>query len=94
VERALRDRTTFPLPPDVNLKELLSNSYFQGPDADDEFEKHCLSESVPLSESMIQLADRLYSNKFTDIKKHIHCHVLPKFHAIIKKLTGDGKRSG
>ena len=44
---------------------------------------------------MNRVGERLYTNKYTDVKKLIGNHVLPKFQNILKRLTGkDGKKSG
>jgi hypothetical protein len=94
VEAGLRDRVAFPLPPNVSIKELMANSYFQGSDADANFRTFCVNEDTPLQEKMIDIGTRLYNNKFTDIKKHITNHVLPKFISICKKQTGQGFKSG
>jgi hypothetical protein len=94
VECGLRDRVLFPLPADVSLKDLMSFSFFKGPGAEDQFRLYCVSCLEPLSKEMVEFADRLYNHKFTDIKKHITNHVQPKYIAILKKLTGDGMKSG
>jgi hypothetical protein len=95
VECGLRDRTTFPLPADVLLKDLMENSYFQGTDSEENFRKYCLRDSeAPVTNDMIALGERLYQHKFTDVKKKIVNHVLPRFLSILKKLTGDGTKSG
>jgi hypothetical protein len=94
VEHALRDRTLYPLPADVSLKDLMSCSFFKGPDAESNFKKYCESDSMPLQESMVQHADRLFHNKFTDVKKVISNHIIWKFQGILNKLTGNGKKSG
>jgi hypothetical protein len=94
VECGLRDRVLFPLPADVSLKDLMSLSFFKGPGAEDQFRQYCVSCSVPLTKEMVDFADRLYIHKFTDIKKHITNHVQPKYLAILKKLNGDGTKSG
>jgi hypothetical protein len=94
VECGLRDRSLFPLPADVSLKELMSMSYFKGCDAEKQFELYCVKCSEPLTQGMISVGDRLYSHKFTDIKKHITNTVLPKYLAILNKMTGGGKKSG
>ena len=94
VERSLRDRVIFPLPDDVNLKDLMEFSYFKGTDADSSYQEYCLSDSTPLQESMNQFATRLYNNKFTDAKKMITNHVVPKFLKIIRTITGNGQKSG
>jgi hypothetical protein len=94
VERALRDRTLYPLPDDVSQKDLLAFSFFKGPDAESEFAKYCDSDTTPLEREMTDSATRLYNNKFTDAKKIIANHVLPKYLNIVKHMTGDGKKSG
>jgi len=94
VEGGLRDRVAFPLPPNVVIKDLMANSYFPGNDADANYRKFCGDESTPLTEAMIDLGNRLYNNKFTDIKKLITNHVLPKFLHIYNEQTGSGGKSG
>ena len=95
VERGLRDRTVFPCPDDVSKKDLMEHSYFQGPRAEAEFEKYCKDEnSHSLEEAMTSHGERLYANKFTDVKKTISNHVLPKWQAILKATTGNGTKSG
>ena len=94
VERALRDRSLYPLPDGVSPKDLLTFSFFKGPEAEGEFAKYCESDVTPLLQEMTDFATRLYSNKFTDAKKIIANHVLPKYLSIVKDLTGNGKKSG
>ena len=94
VECALRDRSAFPLPADVSLKELYEYSYFRGENADQEFQKYCGKPECPLPEDMAAIGDRLYQNKFTDVKKHITNHVQPKFLSLVEKITGQGTKSG
>jgi hypothetical protein len=88
VESGLRDRFVYPLPENVCLKDLMTFSYFQGPTSEDDFRRYCTSETEPLSTTMLQFAERLFTNKFTDIKKHITNYVLPKFLGILQNLTG------
>jgi hypothetical protein len=95
VECGLRDRVAFPLPSNVTIKNLMANSYFQGNDAEANFRKFCADDGEPVTGAMIDIGNRLYNNKFTDIKKLITNHVLPKFLSIYKDLTGsDGSKSG
>ena len=95
VERGLRDRIVFPCPDDVSKKDLMEHSYFQGPRAEAEFEKYCKDESShSLEEAMTSHGERLYANKFTDVKKTISNYVLPKWEAILKATTGNGTKSG
>jgi hypothetical protein len=60
VESGLRDRFAFPLPPTVKIRELMENSFFQGNDAEDEYQKFCKDEDEPLTQAMIELGTRLY----------------------------------
>ena len=96
VECALRDRTLYPLPADVKLTDLLAFSFFTGSGGDSEFKKFCDSgdSSATLTDAMISFADRLFSNKFTEVRKNIVNGVIHRFDAILKKITGDGKKSG
>jgi hypothetical protein len=94
VERALRDRSLYPLPADVKLKDLMSCSFFQGPDSDSEFKKYCESDVTPLTDSMIGFADRLFNNKFGEVRKILANGIISRFEAIVNKLNGNGKRSG
>ena len=94
IECGLRDRSTYPLPPDVASRDLLQYSYHKGPDAEAEFKVYCVDKSKPLTEDMSFCAEKLYSNKFSDIRKLINNHITPKYTSIIKKLTLDGTRSG
>ena len=94
VERALRDRSLYPLPADVSQTDLLAYSFFKGPDAESEFTRYCNSDTYPLEEPMTDLAGRLYNNKFTDAKKMMTNHVLPKYLSIVKQITGNGTKSG
>ncbi len=93
VEAGLRDRTLYPLPEDVSLKELLSMSYFKGLDAESEWSRYC-QPNVALTGPMIQFAERLYVHKFTDIKRTLINVVIPSYCAIVDKLNGFGKKSG
>ncbi len=94
VECALRDRSAFPLPADVSLKDLLEYSYFQGEDAEQQFQEYCGKPGRPLHEKMAAMGGRLYENKFTDLKRHIINHVQPTFLRLVEKITGQGKKSG
>jgi hypothetical protein len=96
VECALRDRKLYPLPADVKLKDLMAFSFFQGPDEDADFKKYCDSGSAnaTLTEEMTTSADRLFNNKFADVRKIISNGIIQKFGAIVKKITGNGKKSG
>jgi hypothetical protein len=93
VECALRDRSNYPLPPEVSLKDLMAFSHFQGPD-ESLFDEYCVSKSKPLQTDMIAAGDKWYNNKFTDIRKNIVNRILPKFLNIVKDITGDGQKSG
>ena len=94
VERGLRDRVNYPLPPEVALNDLMAFSAFQGPDAESMYDAFCVSKTEPLAHNMISAGEKWYQNKFTDIRKIIANRILPKFLNIMKKMTGDGKKSG
>jgi hypothetical protein len=96
VEVGLRDRTLYPLPPDVSLQELLKNSYFHdcGNDAEELFQTHVVDRASPLNENMIKHGNGLYENKFCDSRKILVNRALPRFLQILKKNTGSGMRSG
>jgi hypothetical protein len=96
VECALRDRTLYPLPADVKLTDLLAFSFFTGPGGESDFQKYCDSggSSATLTDAMTSTADRLYSNKFAEVRKNIANGIINRFDAILKKITGNGKRSG
>ena len=94
IEIGLRDRIAYPLPGDVLLKDLMDFSYFTGVDSEEQFREYCVACTRPLETNMREMADRLYNHKFTDIKRHLTNQVIPKFLAILKKITGDGKKSG
>jgi hypothetical protein len=94
LEIGLRDRIAYPLPGDVLLKDLMAFSYFTGVDSEEQFHEYCVACTRPLETNMREMADRLYNHKFTDIKRHLTNQVIPKFLAILKKITGSGKKSG
>jgi hypothetical protein len=94
VERALRDRSLYPLPADIKLKDLMSLSFFQGLDSDSECKKYCESDVTPLTDSMIGFAERLFNNKFAEVRKILANGIISRFEAIVNKLNGNGKRSG
>ena len=96
VELGLRDRTLYPLPPDVSLQDLLKHSYFHdfGPEAEACFKQFCLDKHSPLDEHMVKHGNGLYDNKFCDSRKVIVNKALPRFLAILNKNTGNGLKSG
>jgi hypothetical protein len=93
VENALRDRILYPLPADVKLVDLMALSFFQR-NQDSDFTHYCGSDTTPLTDDMLAFADRLYNNKFGDVRKVLSNAVISKFQALVKNITGNGKKSG
>jgi hypothetical protein len=96
IECDLRDRMLYPLPADVKLKDLMAFSFFNGCNEDSDFKKYCDSghDNATLTVDMTSTADRLFNNKFADVRKNICNGIIQRFQAIVKTITGDGKRSG